>query len=215
MSYNSLVLSLLTIFFSSFVVALSGALMPGPLLTVTISESPRRGTVTGPLLIAGHGILELALVIGIFLGLAPFLKNPAVFTAIALAGAVILLYMAVGMFRALPRLSLASDRPSAAGHPLVLTGILMSLANPYWTVWWITIGLGYILQSRQYGIAGIAFFYAGHILADFAWYTAVSTAVSKGRHLLSDRLYRALTAICAAFLVVFAVYFLFSAFRPS
>jgi threonine/homoserine/homoserine lactone efflux protein len=207
-------LALLTIFFSSFVIALSGALMPGPLLTVTISESPRRGTATGPLLVAGHGILEFVLVIGIFLGLAPFLKSPAVFTVIAFAGSAILLYMAAGMFRALPKLSLAPSAQSAPSHPLILTGILMSLANPYWTVWWITIGLGYILQSRQYGISGVAFFYAGHILADFLWYTAVSTAVAKGGHLLSDRHYRVLIAVCAAFLVFFAFYFLYSAFRP-
>ena len=58
-------LSIFTIFFTSFVIALSGALMPGPLLTVTISESARRGFVAGPLLIAGHGLLELALVVAL------------------------------------------------------------------------------------------------------------------------------------------------------
>jgi threonine/homoserine/homoserine lactone efflux protein len=208
-------LPLLTIFLTSFLVALSGALMPGPLLTVTISESPRRGTVTGPLLIAGHAILEFALVVAICLGLAPFLKTPTVRSVIAIAGAAILLYMAIGMFRALPKLSLNPTSSTASAHPLLLTGILMSLANPYWTIWWITIGLGYILQSRQFGLPGIAFFYAGHILADLLWYSAVSAAVAQGRHLLSDRLYRALTAACAAFLVFFALYFLCSAFFPQ
>jgi threonine/homoserine/homoserine lactone efflux protein len=43
---------------TSFVIALSGAMMPGPLLTVTISESPRRGMLAGPLLVLGHGILD-------------------------------------------------------------------------------------------------------------------------------------------------------------
>ncbi|MBN1636251.1 MAG: LysE family transporter, partial [Deltaproteobacteria bacterium] len=61
------------IFGSSFVIALSGAMVPGPLLTVTISESARRGAMTGPLLIVGHGILELLLLIAIMMGLAPFL----------------------------------------------------------------------------------------------------------------------------------------------
>lgn len=32
-----------TIFVSSFIIALSGAMMPGPLLTVTIGDSSRRG----------------------------------------------------------------------------------------------------------------------------------------------------------------------------
>ncbi len=48
---------------SSFVVALSGALMPGPLLTVTVGEATRRGFWAGPLIILGHGLLELTLVL--------------------------------------------------------------------------------------------------------------------------------------------------------
>ena len=68
-------LALILIFTSSFVIALSGALMPGPLLTVTISESTRRGAVAGPLMILGHGILELALILALLAGLAPILKR--------------------------------------------------------------------------------------------------------------------------------------------
>ncbi|MDD5169598.1 MAG: LysE family transporter [Syntrophales bacterium] len=206
-------LPLLTIFVSSFVIALSGALMPGPLLTVTISESPRRGAMTGPLLIAGHGILEMGLVIAIFWGLAPMLRQEAVFATIALAGAAILVWMAAGMFHALPALSLSSDGQASSRNSLVLTGILMSLANPYWSVWWVTIGLGYILQSREYGIWGVFFFLAGHILADFLWYTAISTAVAKGQQFITDRIYRAITAVCAAFLVIFACYFFYAGMK--
>ena len=99
--------TLLTIFVSSFVIALSGALMPGPLLTVTISESSRRGFITGPLLITGHALLELALVAALLLGLAPFFQLPLVFVLTALVGSVILLWMALSMFRSLPSLRLS------------------------------------------------------------------------------------------------------------
>ena len=46
---------------TSFIVALSGALMPGPLLTLTVGEAARR-VLGGPLIIVGHALLELALV---------------------------------------------------------------------------------------------------------------------------------------------------------
>ena len=84
-------LILLTIFVSSFVIALSGAMMPGTLLTVTISESSRRGFIAGPLLILGHGILELSLLIAILLGLAPLFTQEWFFIVISLAGGGILL----------------------------------------------------------------------------------------------------------------------------
>ena len=53
-------MNILLVFFSSFVLALSGALVPGPLFTLTVSESLRRGAKAGPLIILGHGLLEIA-----------------------------------------------------------------------------------------------------------------------------------------------------------
>lgn len=206
-------LQLTTIFATSFIVALSGALMPGPLLTVTISESPRRGLATGPLLILGHGLLELTLVAALIMGLAPLLKKPLVFTATALLGAMVLGWMAWGMFRALPRLTLHSAPTTATSRNLVAAGALLSIVNPYWSIWWVTIGLGYITHCFTFGAWGIVFFFTGHILADLAWYAAVSTAVWKGRGLITDRIYRWMVGACAAFLVVFAGLFAFSGLR--
>ncbi|MRR16531.1 MAG: lysine transporter LysE [Deltaproteobacteria bacterium] len=202
--------TLMTIFASSFVIALSGALMPGPLLTATISESSRRGFVAGPLLIGGHAVLELALVAALLAGLAPFLQLPAVFAATALIGSLILLRMALGMFRSLPQLRLNWEGDTGRLNHPVISGILMSISNPYWIIWWATIGLGYILYSRGFGFWGIAFFLAGHILADLAWYSLIAAAVAGGKHFLTDRLYRGLIACCAVFLVGFAVYFIYA-----
>lgn len=199
--------ALLTIFVSSFIIALSGAMMPGPLLTVTISQSSRRGFMTGPLLIAGHAILELLLLVALLLGLAPFLQKPVVFAATALIGSLILLWMAFNMFRSLPSLSLKWEGQKSTGNHPLINGILMSVANPYWIIWWATIGLGYIMYSWQFGFWGIIFFFAGHILADLSWYSLISVAVARGRNFLNDRLYRGVIFFCAAFLVVFAGYF--------
>jgi len=202
--------TLLTIFISSFVIALSGALMPGPLLTVTISESSRRGFITGPLLVAGHAILELALVVALLLGLAPFFQQPFVFITVAIAGAFILFWMAFNMFRSLPSMRLSWEGEHERSNHPIISGILMSVANPYWIIWWATIGLGYILYSWQFGFWGIAFFFAGHILADLGWYSLISAAVAGGRNFLTDRLYKGLVAVCAAFLILFACYFAYA-----
>lgn len=200
----------ITLFVTSFIVALSGAAMPGPLLTVTISESPRRGLMTGPLLIAGHAILELALVLALLMGLAPLLKMKPVFIVIALAGSAVLLWMGIGMLKSLPTMVLTTEGGETKGRNLILSGVLMSIANPYWSIWWATIGLGYILHSMDAGTMGVVAFFTGHIMGDLFWYAAISTAVWKGRKLLSDRGYRILIGTCAVFLIVFSCLFAWS-----
>ncbi len=202
---------LLSIFVTSFIVALSGAMMPGPLLTVTISESAKKGFTAGPLLIAGHAILELTLVIALILGLAQFLKQKEVFIFIALSGSAILLWMAFGMFKSLPSLTLEQEAKggSKKGN-LIVSGILMSIANPYWSIWWATIGLGYIIHSMNVGKWGIFAFFTGHILADLAWYTIISVGIWKGKSFFSDRAYRYIIGACALFLVVFSGVFAYS-----
>ena len=203
-------ISLFGILLSSFVIALSGALMPGPLLTVTIGESTKQGFWTGPLLMLGHGLLELILVFALLSGLAPVLQQDTIFGLIAFIGAFVLLWMAFGMLKSLPHLTLDLDPSDSGSGHLILSGAVLSLFNPYWLIWWATIGLGYVLHSQAFGIWGVVFFFIGHILADFAWHSIVSFSVSKGKSFLSARFYRNLIGGCACFLVVFAGYFGYS-----
>lgn len=202
--------TLLTIFTTSFVLALSGALMPGPVFSVTVSESSRRGASAGPLMIFGHSLLELTLVIALLAGLGPFLGRDEVFSAISLIGGVILLWMAVSMFKELPTLTLSTEHSGEKQRNLILAGILLSIANPYWFIWWATIGLGYIMYSVTYGYVGVAVFFAGHILGDLAWYSLISFGVAKGKRFFSDIFYRRLIFTCASFLLLFSCYFFYS-----
>ena len=145
------------IFFTSFLIGLSGALMPGPVLTVTISQVASRGFWAGPLIVLGHGILELSLVAAVALGLGRILTLGPVIGTIAIVGGIFLVYLGYDILRSLKGLSL-SLQARAGGrkivdHP-VMAGILTSLSNPYWTIWWATIGLGYIALSRQLGRIG-------------------------------------------------------------
>lgn len=199
-------LALLTIFSTSFVVAFSGAMMPGPFMTMTIGESARSGPWVGPKMIAGHAVLEIILLFALFYGLAPLFNNETFFIAVAIIGGLIMIWMAQSMFRSLPTLEIKAETTSNKTMNLYLAGILMSLANPYWIIWWATIGLGYVLVSKELGFAGIAFFFVGHILGDLVWYSAISIAVGKGRKFFSNKVYRILVGVCAAFLAVFAVW---------
>jgi threonine/homoserine/homoserine lactone efflux protein len=202
-------IALLALFGSSFLVALSGALMPGPLLTVTISESPGRGAIAGPLVICGHGLLELTLVAALFSGFAAFLQRDEVVVGISLLGGAILFWLALSMLRNLSTMRLSSGQESVGQRNLVVAGMALSLANPYWLLWWASIGLGYITQSAQLGVIGVVVFLLGHLLADLAWYSLVSFGVARGRHLLSDVTYRRLIGGCALFLLFFSCSFFY------
>lgn len=203
-------ISYTTLFVSSFIIALSGALMPGPLLTVTLSESVHRGAKAGPLMILGHGILELFLIIALLSGFASFLRRDDVFIVISILGGVTLFWMAVMMFRGLNHLSMDINAKTESKGSLIVAGILLSLANPYWLIWWASIGMGYIINAMAYGFTGVVVFFSGHILADLAWYGLVSLAVARGRSLLTDTVYRKLIGGCAVFLMVFSCYFFYS-----
>ena len=192
---------------TSFIVALSGALMPGPLLTVTVGEAARRGFWAGPLIMVGHSLLELALVFLLLVGLGAWLNQPLILGVVGVLGAGMLGWMGLMTLKTARRGRLELDAGDGSGLNPVLAGVLMSAANPYWLLWWLTIGLGYVMFSAKYGLAGVALFYLGHILADFAWYTLVSGAVAQGRRFLSDGLYRGFLTGCGVFLVGFGGYF--------
>lgn len=200
-------MTLFAIATTSLVLGFSGAMMPGPLLTLTISETVRRGPVAGPLLIAGHALLEGSLVILLIFGLAELVQTPLVFTLIALIGGAMLVWMGCGMLRSVPRLSLELTASQDRSMSPLLSGALVSLANPYFTLWWATIGIGYLTVTIDRGWAGGLTFYLFHILADLLWYSFIALAVSRGRALLTDRAYRGLIASCALFLILFGGYF--------
>lgn len=210
-----------TIFVSSFIIALSGALMPGPLLAVTIRHASLRGFAAAPLLVLGHAILEAGLLSLLLFGMVEWIKADLAVALIALVGSVMLVWMAAGMARdvrtlrfepgaQVAALAEAGAEPGAASggwlRP-VIDGIVTSASNPYWSLWWATIGLGYLLLARGQGAAGVLAFFAGHILADAAWYLFVGSAVSAGRGWFGDRAYRAVVGVCAVILAFFAVSF--------
>lgn len=220
------------IFWTAFIVGFSGAMMPGPLLTVTIAESMRRGAGAGPLLVLGHGLLEVALVVALLLGLAALLARPVVTAVIGMIGGAFLVFLAYNMGRdaLLHRLQLpagdgavatspagvVSAKSSwAAGSPfrLVVSGATVSISNPYWSLWWATVGLGYITFSWQKGWIGVSSFVGGHVLADLIWYSLVAATVAGGRRLLTPGIYRGIIMVCAIFLAGLGGYFFYQGIK--
>jgi threonine/homoserine/homoserine lactone efflux protein len=197
---------------SWWIIGFSGAMMPGPVTTLVVTETARRGFIAGPLITIGHVTLELAMVIALFFGLDGLLKQSVVAGAIGLLGGLFLLWMGFGIARSAWRggvsLNLNQRAQVEAGsrNPIV-GGVLTTLSNPYWLLWWATVGSAYLLTFRAFGFPGIVAFYIGHTLADWVWNNVVAFIVATGRRAMSDRVYRGILIICGVFLVALSFYF--------
>ena len=205
--------ALVLLFITSMIVGVSGAATPGPLLIVNITETARRGFWAGPAVALGHSLLELVTVALLSLGLSRVLQTGIVPGVVGLLGGAFLLWMGQGIIRSAPGLSLTQTVSVGLGRPSgdpVLAGITASLANPYWLVWWATVGASLMLTSLTWGFVGLVVFYLGHISADFLWYSFVSAIVATGRRLMTDSVYRGLLVACALFLLALGGFFILS-----
>jgi len=222
---------------TAFLVGLSGAMAPGSLLVVIITEVARNGFWAGPVAVVGHAILELVMTILLVRGLGAVLSQQHVLGIVASLGGITLAWFGYLTLKAAPKtaLTLAPRTPRseeasdsrAPSHPTLdqvaldhsngtsrmdpvrtaIAGMVASLSNPYWILWWATIGATYVASGIRYGKLGPYGFYAGHISSDFVWYAAVSWAVVTGKRFLNDKSYRIILSLFSAFMILLGAYF--------
>ena len=99
------------------------------------------------------------------------------------------------------------------GRTLVLSGVIVSISNPYWLIWWATIGITYLLWSLKLQVAGVASFFTGHILADLSWYALVAFIIATGKRAINDTIYHWLLRVCGLSLIGLGIYFVVSGVR--
>jgi threonine/homoserine/homoserine lactone efflux protein len=198
-------------FVLAFLIGLTGALAPGPTLVATINTSLAGGWKAGPKIVLGHMAAELVIFALIILGLSALLLPYAPF--IAGVGGVSLIVFGALTISAGRHASMNAPATGAAAvtNPYV-AGLVTSAANPYFWIWWLTIGCAMVLAGLEGGIFLAAVFMAGHWCADLGWYTVVSTGIAKGKSVLSDRTYRLIMGACGIFLVLFGAYYLSGVF---
>jgi threonine/homoserine/homoserine lactone efflux protein len=193
-----------------FLVGLTGALAPGPTLIATINASLKGGWTAGPRVTLGHMVVECLMVVLIIAGLSVILGGYS--WLIAGIGGVALL--AFGMLTILesrharisPEQDISPDERTAA-RPFV-AGVVTSISNPYFWLWWFTVGSALLISAYEGGIATAVAFILGHWTADLGWFTLVSLSIHKGKFFLKERGYRITLAACGIFLVIFGAYYL-------
>ncbi len=188
-------------------VSLSGVIMPGPMFAATIARG-YKDERAGLKISAGHAVIETPLIVAIFLGFGTVLSNDLVFAAIGIFGGLLLLYMGISMLRATEASITAS---SENGRGSLVTGFLMTAANPYFFLWWATIGAAMVAGAVAFGLVMLPLFAAVHLACDFGWSGFVSFAVFRSKGLWSAKSHRYLFMGAGVIMVFFAIYFLASA----
>jgi len=207
---------MLRIFLFSFLVALTGALTPGPLLTFTIYKSlkQKKGYLTGIFILLGHATVEFILILVLLAGASVLFQNLIFLTLIGIIGGLFLIIFGFLVVRDTTKVdpnvdfNLKDNNLKGYKGNSFIGGIIVSLSNPYWTFWWAVIGLGFLVNFNITFATPIALllFFIGHELGDIVWYLPISTFVSLGGKSLNPKIYKYMLLVCAGFMVVFGFY---------
>ena len=190
-------------------ISLSGVMAPGPLSAAIVGHG-HRSPHAGALVALGHGVVEFPLMALILLGFTTWIDAPGVRPVIGVAGGLVLLWMGAGMLA-------AARRPAPVGAGAVprgtalRAGVLLTGANPYFLVWWVTVGGALLLKATAFGAAGILAFAVAHWLCDLVWFWFLSAAVHGGGRALGPWFGQVVLAACGVFLLAMGVKFLWEA----
>jgi len=198
----------LALFLLGFVVGLSGALIPGPLLAFTIFDTSRKGRVTGHAIIFGHVLWELVVILIILLGFGGIITENRL--PIYIFGGIVLAVMGIGMMRG--KGGNVRMENSRVGSSLI-GGVFYTAFNPTQPLWWATAGLALLLKGFEVmGVTGIITVTLGHWLSDFAYYTFVSLMVHRHEKYINPHL-RQLSILLGVFIALLGAYFLTQALQ--
>ena len=216
---------MIEIFIISFLVALSGALFPGPLLNFAIYKAlkQKRGYLTAIYILLGHSTIELALIIALLAGATIFFQNIIFLTLVQFIGGIFLVIYGIVSIKGVLNTKYETDYTleeniikGYKGNSYV-GGILVSLSNPFWTIWWAGIGFSLMVDFNITLLKPLEMllFFLGHELGDIVWYLPISIFVYYGGKSLNSRIYKYVLLACGAFMIAFGIYYVFDiVFNP-
>ena len=189
------------------VISASGVMAPGPLFAANISYGLREGAKSGVKMAIGHTIVEFPLVILLGIGVFSLETFPGFRMIISIVGAITLFVFALVQIKTV--LQNNKNITSTPKHGPLVTGIILSALNPFFIIWWLTIGFKLISDAMWiWAFSGIVIVFFLHIWMDFAWLGGISFLASKSSKILSNRNYKFIMIGLSLLLVYFGITFL-------
>ena len=188
------------------IISSSGVMSPGPLFAANVTYGLRQGVKAGLKMAYGHTLVEFPLILLLGLGVISLDKFPEFRVTISIIGAI-----ALFAFAALQIKSIFKEKfqlKSESNHGPFLAGVLFTGLNPFFIIWWFTIGLKLITDSiALWSFVGLAIMFGFHIWMDYVWLRSVALVSKKGSGLLSNRNYKIFMVGISGLLIYFGITF--------
>ena len=200
-------------------VSVSGVFSPGPLLFANLALSKYGGFWSGIKIAVGHTIIELPLIILLSLPFVVLFPINLTFSTMKIitfiAGAFLIVFGILYVVRTI-RTTGSPNSPintSRIENPY-LAGIMFTSLNPFFIVWWTTVGVKLISDSISLlgHPAGIAFLFFAHIWMDYAWLGLSSYLASRGFNIIRSEYHKYITILLTVPLFYYGIYFILGSF---
>lgn len=191
-------------------ISLSGAMAPGPITAATLAAGTR-SRHAGSLVAIGHGLVEFPLMLLVVAGAGTLLASRSVTICIGLIGGAVLVLMGSGIIKNLRKPGTVVIKPTTRSP--IWTGAVLTGANPYFLLWWVTIGLTLTSRALELGMLAFGAFAVVHWLCDLVWLEALSFAGFNGTRLLGDRVQKTVLGACSVALISLGGYFVVDAVK--
>jgi threonine/homoserine/homoserine lactone efflux protein len=200
---------MLPILLSVFFISISGVLQPGIVTAMTIAKS-YKSPWTGPFVALGHAVTEIPLILLVYFGFAHFFENAVVQIILSLAGGGMFIFLGIAIFRARTSITQeGKDLPYSA----FTAGVLTSLLNPFFWLWWATVGSMLVMKLQDFGTTGLVLFIITHWSCDLIWLSTISFFIFYTQRLWGRRaltIQEGIFTICSLLLVGFGGWYLIS-----
>jgi threonine/homoserine/homoserine lactone efflux protein len=189
-------------------ISASGVLAPGPLFFTNMLYGTHQGARAGLRMAYGHTVVELPLIALLAAGLFTSAVATQYAGTIGIIGGIGILGFAGLQIAGVFRKKIHSALAMASSKSPFIAGIALSALNPFFLVWWFTVGLKLVADSATFGLAaGIIILFALHIWMDYAWLAGTAYLASKGSSVIKSKYYPLLLLGLAAVLLYYGVYF--------
>jgi threonine/homoserine/homoserine lactone efflux protein len=195
------------------VITASGALAPGPLTFAILMHGSKGGAWAGFCCAIGHTLVEFPLVLALAFGLLAAASQPFIKSIIGFVGGIGLIGFGVLQIHETLKTNVGSER-RAKGIPAgsVLLGLALTGLNPYFLLWWLTIGSVLILQALAFAaLVGVILMYVSHVWMDYAFLSALAHFGKKGRKIVGSKYYRMVLIAFGLILIYYGSSFVLAA----